>query len=251
VACGKPGAAFFLLCLKAERSVQTVASVWIVEDEEAIGILIADIITDMGHRALRLYDAFELEKQLKKDVPDLLLLDLMLRGKNGFAILAQWKQSRDTKHIPAVIISARSAEADKVRGLDLGAEDYIAKPFGVRELKARITAALRRIAPAALEITAGRLILHPDTREAFVDGSKIDMTWQEFELLQYLAMRKGQAVTREQLLREVWGYQYKNDPSRTVDWHIRELRLKLHDDADHPVFIETVRKIGYRLVSGD
>ena len=227
------------------------AVIWIVEDEERIGLLIAATALKAGHEAIRLYDADELEKRLKKGVPDLLLLDLMLRGKDGFAILNEWKERKETMRIPVIILSARSAETDKVRGLELGAEDYITKPFGVRELQARIQTALRRVTPEAQKLSVGGLVLMPDAREAWVNGVRAPLTYREFELLYYLARRPGQAVSRGQLLREVWGYQTEEDPSRTVDYHIKSLRAKLGDNPASPAYIETLRGTGYRLIAPD
>ena len=136
-----------------------------------------------------------------------------------------------------------------MRGLDLGAEDYVTKPFHVRELKARINTALRRITPQALRLEIGSLVLEPDNRAAFVDGQSVTLTQQEYEVLYYLAQRAGTLVTRAQLLQDVWGFPDETDTSRTVDYHIRSLRKKLQDDAQNPRFIQTVHGSGYRLLT--
>lgn len=228
------------------------AVIWTVEDEETISILIQKVIASMGHESVHCYDATELAQQMKKGLPDLLLLDLMLRGKTGYQILQEWKQDVKTRRIPVIILSARSTETDKVKGLDLGAEDYITKPFSVRELKARINTALRRLAPEQQRIDLGGLTLLPDARQALVDGAVVDLTLQEFELLLYLVSRAGSVVSRAQLLHDVWGYQSSTDSSRTVDFHIRSLRVKLGDDVKQPRFIQTVHGSGYRaLREGD
>ncbi len=224
------------------------ANIFIVEDEERIGLLIEKTVTKAGHNAVVLRDARELETRLKTETPDLLLLDLMLRGKNGFDILADWKRARTTACIPVIILSARSAEQDKVRGLELGAEDYVTKPFGVRELQARIQTALRRITPAARRIELGALTLYPDSREISVDGQSVDLTYKEYDLLLCLWKYAGRTVSRVQLLREVWGYAADADTSRTVDYHVAQLRAKLRDDPSHPRFVQTVRGAGYRLM---
>lgn len=225
------------------------ARIFIVEDEERIGLLIEKTVTKAGHNAVVLRDARELETRLKKETPDLLLLDLMLRGKNGFDILADWKRARTTACIPVIILSARSAEQDKVRGLELGAEDYVTKPFGVRELQARIQTALRRITPAARRVELGALTLYPDSREISVDGQSVDLTYKEYDLLLCLWKYAGRTVSRVQLLREVWGYAADADTSRTVDYHVAQLRAKLLDDPSHPRFVQTVRGAGYRLMT--
>lgn len=225
------------------------ANIFIVEDEERIGLLIEKTVTKAGHEAVVLRDARELEARLKAQTPDLLLLDLMLRGKNGFDILTDWKRARTTACIPVIILSARSAEQDKVRGLELGAEDYVTKPFGVRELQARIQTALRRITPAARRIELGALTLYPDSREISVDGRPVDLTYKEYDLLLCLWKYAGRTVSRVQLLREVWGYAADADTSRTVDYHVAQLRAKLLDDPSHPRFVQTVRGAGYRLMT--
>ncbi len=224
------------------------ACIFIVEDEERIGLLIEKTVTKAGHEAVVLRDARELEARLKTETPDLLLLDLMLRGKNGFDILTDWKRARATARIPVIILSARSAEQDKVRGLELGAEDYVTKPFGVRELQARIQTALRRITPAARRVELGALTLYPDSREISVDGQSVDLTYKEYDLLLCLWKYAGRTVSRVQLLREVWGYAADADTSRTVDYHVAQLRAKLRDDPSHPRFVQTVRGAGYRLM---
>ena len=225
------------------------ANIFIVEDEERIGLLIEKTVTKAGHEAVVLRDARELEARLKAQTPDLLLLDLMLRGKNGFDILTDWKRARATARIPVIILSARSAEQDKVRGLELGAEDYVTKPFGVRELQARIQTALRRITPAARRVELGALTLYPDSREISVDGQSVDLTYKEYDLLLCLWKYAGRTVSRVQLLREVWGYAADADTSRTVDYHVAQLRAKLRDDPSHPRFVQTVRGAGYRLMT--
>ncbi len=150
--------------------------------------------------------------------------------------------------MPIIIISAKSAEYDKVKGLNLGAEDYITKPFGLREFRARIDAALRRVTPEALHIDLGALQLLPDERKIFVDDEEIKLTQQEFELLLYIARRAGHVVTRKELLKEVWGYAAETNSTRTLDYHIRSLRKKLNDNAQNPRFIETVHGSGYKLI---
>ena len=165
--------------------------------------------------------------------------------------MKEWKARAETRRIPVIIISARSAEHDKVMGLELGAEDYITKPFGVRELQARVQAALRRLPASVEKLCVGALTLLPATREAYVDGNRVDLTQKEFELLLYLARHADSTVTRAMLVRDIWGYATEEDNSRTVDSHIKTLRLKLGDAAGEPRFIQTVRGTGYRLMRGE
>lgn len=228
------------------------AKIWIVEDDPKIGLLIEMAVRKAGHDTLRMLDAVELERALRKEpLPELMLLDLMLREKNGFAVMREWKARPSTREIPVIILSARSAEHDKVTGLELGAEDYITKPFGVRELQARIQTALRRRPPAAEELSLGELKLRPETRDVFISDRRVELTQKEFDLLLYLARHAGETVTRGALLREVWGYPSEEDPSRTVDSHIKTLRLKLGDSVGEPRFVQTVRGAGYRLIAGE
>lgn len=228
------------------------ARIWVVEDDPKIALLIQMAMTKAGHETVHFLDAAEMEKALKKsETPELMLLDLMLREKNGFTVLKEWKERGATNGIPVIILSARAAERDKVTGLELGAEDYVTKPFGVRELQARVANALRRIPPADEKITAGALVLVPKRREVRLDGEMIELTAKEFDLLLYLVRHAGETVSRGALLREVWGYQSEEDPSRTVDSHVKTLRIKLGDTAGEPRFIRTVRGTGYRCVSGD
>lgn len=226
--------------------------IWIVEDDPKIAMLIEMTVKKAGHETLRLPDAEALDRQLLRgELPDLMLLDLMLRAKSGFTVMKEWKERPATRDIPVIILSARSAEHDKVTGLELGAEDYITKPFGVRELQARVMTALRRKPAPAREIAVGGIRLFPETREVYVDGARVDLTQKEFELLAYLARFAGQTVTRGTLLREVWGYASEEDPSRTVDSHIKTLRLKLGDSVSEPRYVQTIRGTGYRLIAGE
>lgn len=228
------------------------AKIWILEDEENVGLLLHEAAAMMGHSPDWFRSAAEMEQSRPGETPDLLLLDLMLRGKNGFEVLDGWKKNPITWGIPVVIISARSAESDKVRGLNLGAEDYITKPFGLKELSARIDAVLRRLRLKAEPILLGRLQILPEAREVRIDGTAVPLTRQEYELLLCLAGRRGAAVSRAELLREAWGYESACDTTRTVDYHIRELRMKLGCGEDASgARIETVRGFGYRLTGGD
>lgn len=228
------------------------ARIWIVEDDPKIGMLIEMTMHKAGHETLHMLDASALERTMKKTaLPDLVLLDLMLREKSGYDILREWKQQAQTKNIPILIISARSAERDKVQGLELGAEDYITKPFGVRELQARVLTALRRLPQEPEKLVCGCVTLLPGSRDAYVDGARTELTGREFDLLLYLARHQGVTVTRGELLREVWGYATEDDPSRTVDSHIKTLRLKLGDNVGQPRIIQTVRGTGYRLIAGE
>ena len=227
--------------------------IWIVEDDPAIGRLIEMTVRKTGCETRRFEDARCLETGLHYDSrkPDLLLLDLMLRAKSGIQVLKEWKADPLLQSIPVIIISARSSEADKVNGLELGAEDYITKPFGVRELQARIRTVLRRTGPRRECLTIGGLTIDTGTREVLADGKRAELTSREYDLLLYLARHPGIVLGREKLLKEVWGYKDTGDGSRTVDSHIKTLRLKLKDDSADPRYIRTVRGVGYCLIAGE
>lgn len=223
------------------------AKIYIVEDDENIGELIAATLSAAGHEAALVGSADGLTEKMKQEPPQLLLLDIMLPGKDGWSILKAWKEAPETAAIPVIILSAKGEELDKVRGLEMGAEDYITKPFGVLELQARVKTALRRMEDGGSIMRIADLTMDFDKKEVRQDGTPIRLTHQEFELLEYLCRHAGFVVSRDRLLENVWGYDFSGETTRTVDFHVRSLRMKLNDSADHPKYIETVRGYGYRM----
>jgi DNA-binding response OmpR family regulator len=186
--------------------------------------------------------AFALDPQ---DPPALIILDLMLPGMNGMDMCRRLRRESQTKHTPIIMVTAKTAETDRIAGLDVGADDYIAKPFSVRELLARVRAVLRRVDDAAGELYQdGRLSIDFDDVRAVCDGANVKLTNKEFSLLSTLAKKRGRVVTRQQLLDQVWGYSYYGD-ARTLDVHIRRLRQKLGACGE---CIETVVGVGYRFI---
>ena len=180
-----------------------------------------------------------------QDPPALIILDLMLPGMNGMDLCRRLRRENQTRRTPIIMLTAKTSEADRIAGLDLGADDYIAKPFSVRELLARVRAVLRRSEDAAAELYEdGRLAIDFDDVSASCDGGKVKLTNKEFSLLATLAKKRGRVVTRQQLLDQVWGYSYYGD-ARTLDVHIRRLRQKLGACGD---CIETVVGVGYRFL---
>jgi DNA-binding response OmpR family regulator len=180
-----------------------------------------------------------------QDTPALIILDLMLPGMNGMDMCRRLRRESQTKRTPIIMLTAKTSEADRIAGLDLGADDYIAKPFSVRELLARVRAVLRRSEEAAVErYEDGRLTIDFDDVRASCDGGSVKLTNKEFSLLATLAKKRGRVVTRQQLLDQVWGYSYYGD-ARTLDVHIRRLRQKLGACGD---CIETVVGVGYRFL---
>ena len=190
-------------------------------------------------------DSKELRAALKEELPDLILLDIMLPGEDGYSILERLKASQETKDIPVIMVTAKEAEYDKVRGLEAGADDYITKPFGMMEFVARVKAVLRRCSKQEedRELIYDELKLSVGKHKVYWKNEKVELTRKEFELLQYLMENKGLVMTRNQILCHVWGYDFDGE-TRTVDVHVRTLRQKLGDAGN---LIETVRGVGYRI----
>jgi len=222
--------------------------VLIVEDEKPISDIVKFNLSKEGFETMTAYDGAEgLEMALKSD-PDLVLLDVMLPTIDGFEIC---KRIREKSSVPIIILTAKEEEVDKVLGLELGADDYITKPFGLRELIARVKANIRRTGmtevvgadPANVK-DFGNITIDLNRYEARKNGEPLELTLREFELLRYLAEREDKVYSREQLLEDVWGYEYYGD-IRTVDVTVRRLREKLEDDSSNPKYILTKRGVGY------
>lgn len=222
--------------------------VLIIEDEKSISDIIKFNLIKEGFEVEAAYDGQDGLSKALTIMPDLILLDVMLPIMDGFAVC---KKVREMSTVPILMLTAKEEEVDKVLGLELGADDYITKPFGMRELIARIKANIRR---ADLINTAksepsnvqqfGNLSIDMNRYEVRKDGDALELTLREFELLKYLAEREDKVFSREQLLEEVWGYEYYGD-IRTVDVTVRRLREKLEDDSSNPKYIMTKRGIGY------
>lgn len=221
----------------------------VIEDEKAISDIIKFNLLKEGFVVETAYDGKEgLEKALSPDV-DLILLDIMLPIMDGFEVC---KAVRETSLVPIIMVTAKEEEVDKVLGLEMGADDYITKPFGIRELMARIKANLRRGGEMGKEIETtdenvqrfGRITIDMNRYQLAKDGKVLELTLREFELTKYLAEHEGKVFSREQLLEEVWGYEYYGD-IRTVDVTVRRLREKIEDDPSMPNCILTKRGIGY------
>ena len=182
---------------------------------------------------------------MDEEKPELILLDIMLPEEDGLSILRNLREDVKTMDIPVIMLTAKDSEYDKVIGLDAGADDYVAKPFGMMELVARIKALLRRSTKKedAHVIKAGNIVLYVEKHKVLVDGEEISLTLKEYEVLLTLMENKGMVFTRDQLLNKIWGYEFDGE-SRTVDVHIRTLRSKLKTGGD---YIETVRGVGYRI----
>ncbi|ALT80488.1 MULTISPECIES: response regulator YycF [Streptococcus] len=229
----------------------------IVDDEKPISDIIKFNLTKEGYEAITAFDGREAITKFEEEDPDLIILDLMLPELDGLEVA---KEVRKTSHIPIIILSAKDSEFDKVIGLEIGADDYVTKPFSNRELLARVKAHLRRTenietavaeenaSASNSEITIGDLKILPDAFVAQKRGEDIELTHREFELLHHLATHMGQVMTREYLLETVWGYDYFGDV-RTVDVTIRRLREKIEDTPSRPEYILTRRGVGYYMKS--
>jgi two-component system alkaline phosphatase synthesis response regulator PhoP len=226
------------------------ANIYLVEDDENIRELIRYALSSAGFSITVFEKAGGVLEQAQKNAPDLFLLDIMLPGMNGYELLEKIRENSRLKYIPAIYITAKGTEIDKVHGFDLGADDYIVKPFGVLELIARVKAVLRRgTGPLKEELEQYEykdLLLNTGSREVYKNGEKIDLTLKEYELLLCFLENKGHVLSRDQLLEKIWGYDYTGE-TRTVDMHIKTLRQKLKDSTDNPMYISTVRGIGYKI----
>ncbi|QKY70809.1 response regulator YycF [Lentibacillus sp. CBA3610] len=224
--------------------------VLVVDDEQPIADILKFNLEKEGYDVIVAYDGDEAIELAEQEIPDLILLDIMLPGKDGNEVC---REIRKTQLMPIIMLTAKDAEIDKVLGLELGADDYVTKPFSNREVIARVKANLRRqqqIPDDAVKTTKnieiGRLVIHPDAYAVTRDGEQLELTHREFELLYYLARHTGQVMTREHLLETVWGYDYFGDV-RTVDVTIRRLREKIEDNPSNPMWIVTRRGVGYYL----
>jgi len=214
--------------------------IYIVEDDNNIRELEAYAIKNSGYDAECFASSKEFYKAITKAVPDLILLDIMLPGDDGLTILSRLRDDPVTEKIPVIIISAKTTELDRVKGLDLGADDYLCKPFGVMELVSRVKARLRG-KKRSHEYYFEEILLNEDTRKVFISGRQTDLTYKEFELLKTLIKSPGKAFARDYLIDTIWG---QESTGRTLDVHIRTLRVKLGECGR---YIGTVRNVGYKL----
>ncbi|NSB16429.1 winged helix-turn-helix domain-containing protein [Clostridium beijerinckii] len=222
----------------------------IVDDEEHIIELLHFNLVNAGYEVLSANNGIDAVKIAKAEKPSLLLLDLMLPGMDGFDVCKEIKRDSEMKKTSIIMLTAKGEELDKILGLELGADDYITKPFSVRELLARVKAVLRRTSSfneAEDDVyNSENLKVDFERHEVYVNDRKVDLTLKEFELLQILIKNKGRILKRETLLDKIWGYEYIGE-TRTVDVHIRYLRKKIEEDDKNPRFIETIRGVGYRF----
>ncbi|MDD4125708.1 MAG: response regulator transcription factor [Eubacteriales bacterium] len=222
--------------------------IYLLEDDESIRELVCYSLNKTGTKAVGFETPSSFWKAISAELPELILLDIMLPEEDGLAVLTKLRLAQLTAKIPVIMLTAKSNEFDKVKALDCGADDYLTKPFGVMELIARVKAVMRRSQTPAQDTEdtvyqAGGLTVSVAAHTVTADGVKITLTFKEFELLCFLFAHRGAVLNRDQILREIWSYEFDGE-NRTVDVHIRTLRQKLGKYAD---VIETVRGVGYKI----
>lgn len=219
--------------------------IWCVEDDASIRDIEVYALQSTGFEARGYEDGNTFWRELQSEKPELVVLDIMLPGMDGIQILKKMRENKEFQAIPVIMATAKGEEYDKIHGLDLGADYYLAKPFGVMELVSCVKAVLRRCQPKRIDhlLKTGNLIVNLDEHTVTANGERILLTFKEFEILRLFLSHPGMAYTRDQLFNDIWGADYVGE-TRTVDMHIRTLRGKL---GDYGKMIETVRGIGYRL----
>ena len=220
------------------------SKIYIIEDDDNIRELVMYALDSSNFKSVGFENPSDFWKTLKNEIPDLVLLDIMLPNEDGITILKKLKNDSATKELPVIMLTAKGSEYDRVKGLDLGADDYITKPFSVLELISRIKAVLRR--SSGIEnnntITIGAVTICLDKRNVVSEGETIVLTFKEFELLHYLMQNKDIVLDRERILEKIWGFDFEGE-SRTVDVHVKTLRQKLKNGGE---IIKTIRNVGYK-----
>lgn len=221
-------------------------TIFVVEDDDSIREMVIYALRSANFEAKGFADGGDALTALAEFTPSLVLLDIMLPTVDGMTILKTIREEESTKDLPVIMLTAKGSEMDRIKGLDLGSDDYITKPFSIMEVLSRVKAVLRRSIPTTVPeqtVELGEISLNPSKRIVLVHGEEIPLTYKEFELLHYMMTNKGIALSRDILLNEVWGFDYSGE-SRTVDMHIKSLRKKLGPVGDE---IRTVRNVGYKI----
>lgn len=221
--------------------------IYIVEDDAEVREMESYALKSSGFEVMAFDCGKAMDEQLKSELPKLFILDIMLPGEDGLSILKRLRSQENTRNIPVIMLTAKGAELDKVKGLDLGADDYMAKPFGILELISRVKAVLRRFEKGGVTeevslISLGRVMIDDKRHTVSVNGIPIELTFKEYELLKLLIAHPGIVFSRQQILEKIWGIDFDMD-TRTVDMHVKTLRQKLGEQA---FLIQTVRNVGYK-----
>ena len=221
------------------------SEIFIVEDDTNIREIERYALTNSGYQVEEFGSGAELFMRLLEQIPSLILIDIMLPNEDGMDILKKIRANKETADIPVIMVTAKSSELDKVKGLDSGADDYMTKPFGIMELISRVKALLRRTSKvqddAVLEYKS--IVIDNDKRSVIADGNPCELTYKEYELLKYLLINKGIVLSRDKIMNQVWGFDYEGE-TRTVDMHIKTLRQKLGEPGN---MIKTIRNVGYMV----
>lgn len=217
--------------------------IYLLEDDAGIRNFVTYALNNSGLKTQGFELPSDFWRAMGENIPELILLDIMLPEEDGISILKKIRSVPVTERLPVIMLTAKDTEYDKVEGLDSGADDYVAKPFGIMELMSRVKALLRRtVSNDKNSLSVGKICIYPSRHEVSVNGEKINLTLKEYELLLWLVKNKGEVYSREMLLQKIWGYDFTGE-SRTVDVHIRTLRSKLGDSGD---VIKTIRGVGYK-----
>lgn len=221
------------------------ATIYVIEDDQNIREIETFALKNSGYEVIDFEKAKDFYKELDKKLPNLIVLDIMLPDENGLDIVKTLRRRVDTKNIPVILVSAKTSELDKVKGLDIGADDYLCKPFGVMELISRVKALLRRsnVTSTISIISHHGIVMDDEKRSVTVHDVLIELTFKEYELLKLLLINRGIVLTREKLMEKVWGTDFEG-VSRTLDMHIKTLRQKLKEEGSN---IKTIRNVGYIL----
>lgn len=220
------------------------ALIYIVEDDKNIQEIETFALKNVGYEVIGFETAKEFYEKLKNKTPDLILLDVMLPDEDGLDIVKKLRADKNTVTVPVIMVTAKTSEMDKVKGLDIGADDYMTKPFGVMELISRVKAMLRRSTKSEMQekvLKVNKITLDIDRHAVFVGDEQVELTYKEYELLRLLMSNEGIVTTRETILDKIWGIDFEGE-SRTLDMHIKTLRQKLKDEG---TIIKTVRNVGY------
>ncbi len=218
--------------------------IYIVEDDSSIRELEKYALLNSGFTVEGFDNSKELYNALGTNLPVLIILDIMLPGEDGLNILKKIRQTPNYKYIPVIMVTAKTSEIDAVKGLDMGADDYITKPFGVMELISRIKAVLRRTQTQKVNtVSLDEITIDEERHIVYINGEQVELTYKEYEILKLLIINKGIVLTRDRLMENIWGYDFEQG-NRTVDVHIQSLRKKLGSSGDH---IKTIRHVGYKI----
>lgn len=223
-------------------------TIYIAEDDESIRTLLEMSLENFNYKTESFEDGLKAYERLKDHKPDLLILDIMLPGMDGYSLLQEIRRKSSLQDLPVLILSAKDSEIDKIKGLDLGADDYLTKPFSVLELAARIRSLLRRSKKAPANLSTKGMKVNLDARTVTIDDKPVTLTYKEFELLKYFMENENRALSREEILSHIWGYDYVGE-TRTLDVHVNSLRKKIGKPYSN--CIQSVRQVGYKYVSED